>query len=74
MGYHVVLQQPDKQVAKVIDDTVFLRIISARGTYFKFRGRRGRLFNYQIVALHDHFSDTLSVHKHQHKLFIGIKS
>ena len=27
----------------------------------------------QIVALHDHFSDTSSAHKHQHKLFIDIK-
>ena len=46
------------QLAKT---TVNLRI-SARGAHFKFRRR------------HDHFSDTLSAHKHQHKLFDGMKS
>ena len=35
----------------------------------------GHLFIFsQIVAGHDHFSDTSSMHKHQHKLFIDIKS
>ena len=35
---------------------------------------RGWLFNFsQIVSWHDHFSDT-SAHKHQHKLFIDVKS
>ena len=55
--------------------------ISAQATYFKVRRWkaliwRGRdLFNSsQTVAWHDHFSDTSSAHKQQHKLFIGIKS
>ena len=43
------------------------------------RGRRlfegGRLFPFsQIVAVHDHFSDTFSAHNHQHKLFIDKKA
>ena len=61
-------------------DTVNLWV-SVQGAYFKFRRRRdvliqgGCLFNFpQIVAWHDHFSDTLSAHEHQRKLFIDIKS
>ena len=35
----------------------------------------GRLFNFsQIMAWHDHFFNTSSAHKQQHKLFIDIKS
>ena len=60
--------------------------MSAQGAYFKFRRRRehwfervllrrGCLFNFsQIVASLDNFSNTLSVYKHQHKLFTDIKS
>ena len=41
------------------------------------RGRlieEGRLFNFsQIMAWHDHFFNTSSARKQQHKLFIDIK-
>ena len=54
--------------------TVNLRI-SARGAYLKFRRTRGRLFEGgAYLIFQDHFSDTLSSHKHQHKLFVDKKA
>jgi len=69
-----------------LQNLLLIIVISTRDTYFKFRRRRvaysrgalipgGRLFNFsQIVAWHDHFFNTSSPCKHQHKLFIDLKS